>query len=302
MNTARLRRNWSDFVGQVGNLPADVNRPVAELYRNIQQADLQSAAGYQPAPHRAALIRLLVSCIVLGCSSGAQTPDSSQKIETLERQLAAQRHLLNDWGGLTKFGSENTELRPPALGESRVVFLGDQITWKWGHGDAKFFPDKPYLNRGIAGQTTAQMLVRFRQDVIALQPKVVVILAGTNDIAGAFGLATEEMIADNIMTMTELAKAHGIRVVLASLTPVCDCFGKPSARRRWQEKIIEVNELLMDFAVRSGSVYLDYYAALVDGQDLRKEFTADGLLPNDAGYNAMAPLAERAIAEAIGKK
>jgi len=288
-------------VGQVGNLPADVNRPVAEHYRNIQQADLQSAAGYQPAPHTA-LIRLLVSCIVLGCVSSAQTPDSNQKIQALERQLAAQRHLLNDWGGLTRFGSENTELRPPAPGESRVVFLGDQITGQWGHGGAKFFPDKPYLNRGIAGQTTAQMLVRFRQDVIALQPKVVVILAGTIDISGAFGLATEEMIADNIMTMTELAKAHGIRVVLASLTPVCDCFGKPSVRRRWQEKIIEVNELLKDYAVRSGSVYLDYYSALVDGQDLRKEFTADGMLPNDAGYDAMALLAERAIAEAIGKK
>ncbi len=209
-----------------------------------------------------ALIRLLLSWIVLGCSAGAQTPDSSQKIQSLERQLAAQRHLLSDWGGLTRFGSENTQLRPPAPGEARVVFLGDQITGQWGHGDAKFFPDKPYLNRGIAGQTTAQMLVRFRQDVIALQPKVVVILAGTNDIAGAFGLATEEMIADNV----------------------------------------EVNELLKDYAVRSGLVYLDYYSALVNGQDLRKEFTADGMLPNDAGYDAMAPLAEQAIAEALRKK
>ncbi len=237
---------------------------------------------------------------VAGCA-WPQVTDAG-RVKELEQQLGAQRHLLRDWGGLIKYGSENTELSPPAPGEVRVTFLGDQITEQWGHGGAKFFSGKPYLNRGIAGQTTAQMLVRFRQDVIALQPKVLVILAGTNDIAGAFGLATEEMIADNIMTMTELAKVHGIRVVLASLTPVCDCFGKPTSRRRWQEKILEVNELLKDYAVHSGSVYLDYYSALADGQGLRKEFTTDGILLNDAGYNVMAPLADRAIAEALRKK
>ena len=241
----------------------------------------------------------LLVALVSGSAVWAQQPD---RIQSLERQLAEQKRALRDWGGLIRYGSDNSELRPPAAGENRVIFLGDQITDFWGRGKARFFPEKPWLNRGIAGQTTDQMLVRFRQDVIALQPKVLVTLAGTNDIAGAFGLATEEMIADNIMTMTELAKVHGIRVVLASLTPVCDCFGKPSARRRWQEKILEVNELLKDYAVRSGSVYLDYSSALVDGQDLRKEFTVDGMLLNDAGYNAMAPLAERAIAEALRKK
>lgn len=243
----------------------------------------------------------LAALLILACRAWPQATDT-ERAKALEKQLAVQRHLLRDWGGLTRYGSDNTELRRPAPGEARVVFLGDQITEQWGSGAAKFFPSKPYLNRGIAGQTTAQMLVRFRQDVIALEPKVVVILAGTNDIGGAFGLATEEMIADNIMTMTELAKAHGIRVVLASLTPVCDCFSKPTARQRWQEKIVEVNELLKDYAAHSGSVYLDYYGALADGRDLRKEFTTDGMLPNDAGYNVMAALAERAIAEALGKK
>jgi len=249
----------------------------------------------------ATTLGLLAVILVLGCPAWPQATDAD-RVKALEQQLAAQRHLLRDWGGLTKYGSENSELRPPAPGDARVVFLGDQITEQWGHGSAKFFPGKAYLNRGIAGQTTAQMLVRFRQDVIALQPKVVVILAGTNDIAGAFGLATEEMIADNIMTMAELAKVHGIRVVLASLTPVCDCFGKPTSRRRWQEKIVEVNELLEHYAVQSGSVYLNYYSALADGQDLRKEFTTDGMLLNDAGYNVMARLAGVAIADALRKK
>lgn len=217
-------------------------------------------------------------------------------------RVKALEHLLHDWGGLTKYGSENTELRPPAAGENRVVFFGDQITEQWGRGAAEFFPGKPYLNRGVSGQTTAQMLVRFRQDVISLQPKAVVIEGGLNDISGAFGLATEEMIADNIMSMTELAKAHGIRVALASITPVCDCFGKPTARQRWLEKINEANELLKDYAAKSGAVYVDYYAALADGRAMKKEFTADGLVPNEAGYGAMAPVAERAIAEALRGK
>ena len=238
--------------------------------------------------------RLPAALLALACCAWPQATDAD-RVKALEKQLAAERHLLHDWGGLTRYGSEDSELRPPAPGENRVVFLGDQITEQWGRGDAKFFPGKPYLNRGIAGQTTAQMLVRFRQDVIALQPKVVVILAGINDIGGVFGLATEEMIADNIMTMTELAKAHGIRVALASVTPVCDCFTKPTGRQRWQEKIGEVNELMKDYAEKSGSVYVDYYSALADGRNFKKELTADGLLPNDAGYAVMTALAEKAI-------
>ncbi len=219
----------------------------------------------------------------------------------LERLVEAQRHLLSDWGGLTRYGSENAELRPPAPGQSRVVFLGDEITANWGRGAAPFFPGKPYLNRGIERQTTPQMLVRFRQDVIALQPKIVVILAGSNDMAGYAGPATEGTMAENFMSMTELAKVHGIRVVLASLTPVCDCYTKQTARRP-QGKIIGMNGWLRDYAAKSGAVYLDYYSALADGRNFRKELTADGFLPNDAGYARMAPLAERAIDQALSAK
>jgi len=211
------------------------------------------------------------------------------------------RRLLLDWAGLTRYGSENTEIPPPAPGENRVVFLGDEITELWGQGGAKFFPGKPYFNRGINRQTTPQMLVRFRQDVILLKPKVVVILAGSNDLAGVTGPATEGTMAENFISMAELAKVNGIRVVFASVTPVCDCFTKQTALRP-QGKIISLNGWIRDYAARSGSIYLDYYSALADGRNLKKELTRDGLFPNDAGYRVMAPLAEKAIAEALGQR
>ena len=216
--------------------------------------------------------------------------------QALEQKLAAQRHLLNDFGGLIRYGSENAEIGPPKPGENRVVFLGDDITELWGRGSARFFPGKPYLNRGIGGQTTPQMLVRFHQDVVSLQPKVVVIQAGVNDLL----VATEGVIAENFMSMMDIAKANGIRVVLASLTPVCDCFTKQTGLRP-QGKIIGLNGWIKDYAARSGAVYLDYYSALADGRNFKKELTGDGLLPNDAGYGVMAPLAEKAIAEALKK-
>jgi len=246
------------------------------------------------------LVRMLAGVALLGGSVGAQT-NPGETIQALGRKLTAQGRLLNDWAGLTRYGSENTEIPPPAPGEERVVFLGDEITELWGRGDAKFFPGKPYWNRGISGQTTPQMLVRFRQDVISLRPKGVVILAGGNDLAGFSGPATQAMIAENLMSLTELAKGNGIRVVLASLTPVCDCFTQQSQQRP-PGKILGMNGWLKDYADQSGSVYLDYYSALADGRTLKKEFTTDGFLLNDAAYNVMAPLAERAIAEALGKK
>ncbi len=198
--------------------------------------------------------------------------------------------LLTDWAGLTRYGSEDAEIRAPKPGEDRVVFLGDEITENWGKGEAKFFPSKPYLNRGIVHQTSPQMLVRFRQDVIELKPKVVVIQAGTNDLASWTGPSTEGMMGENVMSMVELAKVNGIRVVLASVTPVCDCFTKQTGLRP-QGKIIGLNGWIKDYAGRSGSIYLDYYAALAEGRNFKKELTVDGLLPNDAGYNVMAPLA-----------
>jgi acyl-CoA thioesterase I len=208
----------------------------------------------------------------------------------------ALHRLLVDWGGLNRYGSDDTEIRPPKPGENRVVFLGDQITEDW----SDFFPGKPYLNRGIARQTTPQMLVRFRQDVISLQPRVVIIEGGSNDLASVTGPATEGTIAENIQSMVELAKVHGIRVVLASVTPVCDCFTKQTGLRP-QGKIIGLNGWIKDYAARSGSVYLDYYAALADGRNFKQDLTADGLLPNAAGYRVMTPLAEKAIQEALQK-
>ena len=208
--------------------------------------------------------------------------------------IHAQHKLLMDWGGLTRYGSEDAELPKPKPGENRVIFLGDQITENW----RAFFPGKPYINRGIAGQTTPQMLVRFHQDVVSLKPKVVVIQGGTNDLAGVTGPATEGTMADNFMSMVEIAKANGIRVVLASVTPVCDCFTKQTGLRP-QGKIIGLNGWIKDYAARSGSVYLDYYSALAEGRNFKKELTVDGLQPNEAGYAVMAPLAEKAIAEAM---
>lgn len=252
----------------------------------------------------AALSALLWTSGTAGFSRALeQTPDASRLV-VLERQLAAQKHQMMDWGGLLHYGSDNTELHPPGPGENRVVFLGDQLTESWGEGNAPFFPGKPYLNRGVAGQTTSQMLLRFRQDVIELQPKVVIILAGTNDIAGVHGPATEEMITENLMSMTELARAHGIEVVLASVLPVCDCFVKSIARQRWHGRIVELNEEIKDYADKSGCRYLDYYSALVDagGFAMKKELTSDGILPDDAGYNVMAPLAEQAIQRALSKR
>jgi lysophospholipase L1-like esterase len=207
--------------------------------------------------------------------------------------------LLVDWAGLDRYGSEDTEVRAPKAGEDRVVFIGDEITENWGKTAAGFFPGKPYLNRGIQHQTTPQMLVRFRQDVISLKPKAVVIQAGSGDLAGYTGPATEGTISENFMSMVELANVHGIRVVLASVTPVCDCIAVKQTGLRPQGKIIGLNGWIKDYAAKSGSVYLDWYTALAEGRNFKKDLTVDGLLPNDAGYQVMAPLAEKAIEEAL---
>lgn len=245
---------------------------------------------------------ILLSLAVLGCLGWSQTKsDCASTLEAFEQQLTAQKKLLWDWAGLIRYGSENAELPKSKPSEERVVFLGDEITENWEQGNAKFFSGKPYINRGIQGQTSPQMLVRFRQDVIALKPKVVVIQAGMNDLASLTGPITQAMFAENIMSIVELAKANNIRVVLASLTPICDCYNKQSLLRPFG-KIIGMNGWLKEYAAQSGAVYLDYYSALAEGRNLKKEFTNDGLLLNEAGYAVLAPLAEQAIAEALGKK
>jgi lysophospholipase L1-like esterase len=245
-------------------------------------------------------VRTVLVTIAIGLLGAAQVASQAApaKPVNLEEQY---RKLLSDWAGLNRYGSENTEVPPPAPGETRVVFIGDQITEKWGTTWSKFFPGKPYFNRGIGGQVTAQMLVRFRQDVINLKPKVVVIQGGINDITGASGPGSEGMIAEQIRSMTELAKFNGIRVVLASLTPICDCFTVQTGYRS-QARIIGVNGFLRDYAKDSGSVFLDYYSALATGRDFKRQLTLDGLLPNDAGYAVMSEAAERAIAWALEQK
>jgi len=233
-------------------------------------------------------------------SRGAAQEDLSR--EDLQRAVRAYRRLMLDWGGLTRYGSENAELRLKP-GEQRVVFLGTEITENWSEDGREFFPGKPYLNRGIARQTAAQMLVRFRQDVIALSPRAVVIEAGTNDIASVMGPSTEGAMADHYLSMLDLAAAHSIRVVLASVPPVCDCVpGAPKqSARRPAGKIISLNGWLRDQARKSGAVFLDYHGVLAEGRGLNSAYTSDGFLPNSAGYRQMAGAAERAIAEALAR-
>jgi lysophospholipase L1-like esterase len=209
---------------------------------------------------------------------------------------------VKEFANIARYHAENAQLAPPALGENRVVFMGDSITDGWGRKYGTFFPGKPYVNRGISGQTTPQMLIRFRPDVIALKPKVVVILAGTNDIAGNTGPSTLEMIEDNLTSMAELAKVNGIKVVLSSVMPVCD-YIKPQSVRRPPEQIIALNAWMKDYAAKNGLVYLDYYTAMLDDkQVLKQELTYDGLHPNEAGYNLIGPLAEKAIATALANR
>ena len=211
------------------------------------------------------------------------------------------QQILNDWPNLTRYRAENAALAAPAAGEKRVLFMGDSITDGWGRRYAKFFPGKPYVNRGISGQTTPQMLIRFHPDVIALQPKAVVILAGTNDIAGNTGPMTLEDIEGNLTSMAELAKANGIRVVLSSVMPVCD-YIKMQTDRRPPDKILALNSWIKDYAAKNRFVYLDYYSAMVDDKGMfKRELTYDGLHPNDAGYEVMGPLAEQAIQKALGR-
>jgi len=249
---------------------------------------------------RSSGLLLLLSGALLTEASQAQDANAD-RVKSLERELKQQTRTLRDYGGLIRYGSDNSELPPPAKGEDRVVFFGDQITEFWNRGHDPFFPGKPWLNRGIAGQTTDQMLIRFRQDVISLHPKVVVVLAGLIDIAGLHGSSTEEMILDNLTSMTELAKASGIRVVLASVTPICNCYTKNVGRARLQERINEVNELIEKYCSKSGASFLDYFGAMAEDGSLKKELTNDGVVPNDAGYAVMARLAEKAIAEALKK-
>src|SRR6202522_3154078 len=209
----------------------------------------------------------------------------------------------DDFVQLARYRAADAVLPRLAAGESRVVFLGDSITDYWKLAD--YFPGKPYINRGIDGQTTPQMLVRFRQDVIDLHPKVLVVLAGTNDVAGVTGHTRDEDIEANYASMAELARAHKIHVVFSSLLPVYNYTeeAKESFALRPAERILALNRWLKDYCSKNGLVYLDYFSALVDDRGMMKrDLSDDGLHPNVAGYKVMAPLAEKAVARAIASK
>jgi lysophospholipase L1-like esterase len=230
--------------------------------------------------------------------AGGELSPAEQKREEWRRGRV--RIYMDDFGELGRYRAANAALKPPGPGESRVVFYGDSITDMWPM--ALSFPGKPYVNRGISGQTTPQMLVRFRQDVIALGARVVVILAGTNDIAGNTGPMTLEETEANLASMVELARAHGVRVILSSVLPVHNYtpMSQLAFPLRPPEKIAALNAWLKAYAAQSGCVYLDYASAMSDERGfLQRELAADGLHPNRAGYAIMAPLAEAAIAAAL---
>lgn len=203
-----------------------------------------------------------------------------------------------DWADLKHFATDNAKLPTLSENENRVVFMGNSITIGWLHTRPEFFKGKPYINRGISGQTTPQMVLRFRQDVIDLKPKVVVLLAGTNDIAGNTGPSTLEMILDNIKSMSELASSNNIKIVLSSVLPAFDYPWNPGLGP--DKKIPELNAMIKAYAKEKGYVYLDYFTAMADDRNgLPKKYAEDEVHPTKAGYAVMEPLVEAAIAKAL---
>jgi lysophospholipase L1-like esterase len=238
-------------------------------------------------------------------TSGAELPGCPEMAAALSRLLANDARL-RDWAQLARYREQNRTLGAPAAGEVRVVFMGDSITdaWPQPRFGTLFSSHKGYVGRGISAQTTPQMLVRFRPDVINLRPRAVVILAGTNDIAGNTGPMTNEDIQNNLTSMAELAKANGIEVVLSSILPVSAYHtapnGVPQTTQRPMERIKALNEWMKQYAAAQGHTYLDYFTAMTDASGmLREDLSADDLHPNAKGYAVMAPLAEAAIRQAL---
>ncbi len=210
-------------------------------------------------------------------------------------RVAYEKQLKEDFPWLAKFAEANKALPAPAAGENRVVFMGDSITEGW-HIDQSF-PGKPYVNRGISGQTTPQMVLRFHQDVIALKPKAVVILAGTNDIAGNTGLETNEQIEDYLADMAELARANGIKVIFTSILPVFDYPWTPGLKPA--PRILAINAWMKKYAAEHYDIYVDYHSAMKDERNgLPSTLADDGVHPNPAGYAIMVPLVQAAIDKA----
>lgn len=239
-------------------------------------------------------------------------PKSNCCLAGMSKSLADQ---LQDWNQLGRYHAANENLKKQPAEPNRVLFMGDSITDMWKLDQS--FPSKPYVNRGISGQTTAQMLVRMYPDVIDLKPAAIVILAGTNDIARNTGPETATMVEENLMAMTELAQKHGIKVILCSLTPISDYADAPTnadnpppsgapapkliqSVRRPPAQILELNAWIKKYAASVGAVYTDYFSAVVDGSGMLKEgLSGDGLHPNKQGYALMAPVAQAAIDKAL---
>src|SRR6267142_5960644 len=263
--------------------------------------------------------RLVTAIFFVAGATGAQVPTGTQSkapssaspdcadLPVLNERLERANKILHDWPNLARYAEANATLAAPTKFELRVVFMGDSITDAWISPEfGGFFPGKPYVDRGISGQTTPQMLIRFRPDVIALQPKVVVILAGTNDIAGNTGPMTLQAIEDNLTSIFDLAHANGIRVVFSSVLPISDYEKNKDGqqiirtKQRPPEQIVALNDWMKKYAVMHGGIYLDYFSAMVDDKGfLKEELSEDGLHPNQKGYDVMAPLAEKAIAGAL---
>ncbi len=242
---------------------------------------------------------LLALSISLAALAQPQAPNA------VPPQLRQAASLINDFGNARRYMAENATVKPPAAGEQRVVLMGDSITDNMHNAQrfGPFFPGKPYVNRGIGGQVTGQMLLRFYPDVIALQPKAVVIFGGTNDIGGNIGPVPLETIENNLAAMADMARGNGIKVIMASVMPVGDLLGKPPMTPgRPPESILILNRCIKDYAASHSLVYLDYFSATVDDKGfLRAELTEDGLHPTAKGYEIMNPLLERAIAQALSK-
>ena len=246
--------------------------------------------------------QLVIALLILSAGALAQAPGPQVTLPPsgyagLDKYRASRIAIfVNDYGELGRYRDANAALRLPAPDESRVVFFGDSITDTWKLDDS--FPGKPYINRGIGGQTTSQMLVRFRQDLIDLQSKAVVILAGTNDIAGNTGPISNQDIEANLASMAELARVHGIRMIVSSILPVNNY--TPESQdffaQRPPQRILALNSWLKDYCGTNHLTYLDYFTAMVDDKGLlKRDLANDGLHPNKTGFAIMTPLAQKAI-------
>ena len=204
-----------------------------------------------------------------------------------------------DWANLNKYKEENRKIRSQLFDENRIVFFGDSITEQWLEIVPDFFLKNNYINRGIGGQTTPQMLIRFRNDVIKLNPSVVHILAGTNDIAGNTGPTTLGMILDNIISMVELAKVNNIKVLLSSVLPVYDYPWVPGLNPA--KKIVELNKMISQYAKENSISYINYYLKMVDDHGgLKKEYTTDGVHLTKIGYEKiMIPMVKKSLKKIV---